>query len=171
MAEATAAASAPPTFKLVLVGDGGTGKVWPLSLWPPFDLCWFFPTATANHVQLIVDDLCQASLDWRVWEEVHCYFRCRGPSSRLHNGTYSPPSDALNLGLRLDRTWDQFNSMSGTRLDKKNLADWEMATTSTGNAASSCLMSLLGSPTKTSLIGIVSDYPVLLDLHSELNGR
>ena len=31
MAEGAAAAQTPPTFKLVLVGDGGTGKVFEYS--------------------------------------------------------------------------------------------------------------------------------------------
>jgi len=35
MAEVGGAAQAPPTFKLVLVGDGGTGKVSCFFLWHP----------------------------------------------------------------------------------------------------------------------------------------
>jgi hypothetical protein len=46
--------------------------------------------------------------------------------------------------------------MSGTPLVKKNLAVFVMDTISTANAESSCLMSLLVSPTRTSPTGIVS---------------
>ena len=54
------------------------------------------------------------------------------------------------------RTTEEFNSTSGIPRGKKSLVDSEMATISTGNAASSCLMSPPVSHTRTFQIGTVS---------------
>lgn len=79
------AASSIPTFKLVLVGDGGTGKVRRKNFGRPhgplldFYLAarFFFKAgAHTTNTSIATDDLRQAPLDWRVREEVHRYSWC-----------------------------------------------------------------------------------------------
>jgi len=82
------AAQTVPTFKLVLVGDGGTGKVCIID---PLDamlreavaeiLFSFMPGPVAHKefrpkANDRVDYLRQASFDWRVREEVYCHTWC-----------------------------------------------------------------------------------------------
>ena len=86
------AAQAPPTFKLVLVGDGGTGKVSSR----PSQLLHYYLHPYAVRVwhqhcreallTKTVDHLRQATLDRRVREEVYRHSWCRSSPSRLHNG-------------------------------------------------------------------------------------
>ncbi len=89
-----------PTFKLVLVGDGGTGKVSstssPLPGAPDGDfsrpdcgVAKWAPTRSATSQLTCIfsrsDYLRQAPLDRRVREEVHGHPWCRGPPSRLQH--------------------------------------------------------------------------------------
>lgn len=76
------AAQGPPTFKLVLVGDGGTGKV-------------SFNLATDHQLQILVVDLLtdsptdnfrQAPSNGRIRKEIHRHSRCRGSPSGLLDG-------------------------------------------------------------------------------------
>jgi hypothetical protein len=77
------AASNIPTFKLVLVGDGGTGKVsyimvigcaaavvyiWKLVASIPAAVA---QTISGRNTNIWVDYVRQAPFDWRVREEVH----------------------------------------------------------------------------------------------------
>jgi len=79
-----ASGSGTPTFKLVLVGDGGTGKVckFGLEIQPHQQNMLFIPARLAAHLRTRtqtntrLDHLRQASFDWRVREEVHCDSRC-----------------------------------------------------------------------------------------------
>jgi hypothetical protein len=102
---ADAAAGSMPTFKLVLVGDGGTGKVRRIpstALRSPARLAMTLRRRTnepTHHdtdrgsmlTRLTTDDLRQAPFDRRVREEVHCDPRCRGTPSRLHHRTLTDP--------------------------------------------------------------------------------
>ena len=105
-----AAQTNSPTFKLVLVGDGGTGKVSReknlllslvvvvvSSMWGHRLACDkaclpILPLSQqpADIQTRRVDHLCQASLDRRIREEVHGHSRCRGSPSGLHHGKPGP---------------------------------------------------------------------------------
>ena len=75
------AASNTPTFKLVLVGDGGTGKVSYYRVMRChgsgfLELIAFIPTVVAHTISdrnanISPDYVRQASFNWRVREEVH----------------------------------------------------------------------------------------------------
>jgi hypothetical protein len=82
------AASAVPTFKLVLVGDGGTGKVRSIDLlvalllvlidgfefaFIPIWAAHFEYCSITNHS---IDHVCQAPFDWRIRKEVHRHSWC-----------------------------------------------------------------------------------------------
>jgi hypothetical protein len=107
MADAGAAGNMP-TFKLVLVGDGGTGKVRipPAPNCAPIAAVLPMTPGAGHHARHDTsstrsmltrppaDHVCQAPFDWRVREEVHCDPRCRSPPSRLHHRTLTEPSSA-----------------------------------------------------------------------------
>lgn len=95
----TEAAPAVPTFKLVLVGDGGTGKVCRMDLLsvpsvedvlqPHIvlprgrDALWH--RSTSNN---ITDYVRQASFDRRIREEVYRDTWCRSPPFGLQHGMF-----------------------------------------------------------------------------------
>lgn len=63
---------APPTFKLVLVGDGGTGKVFTVAM-------------TSTRLTSALDDFCQTPFDGRIREKIHCHVGRRGASIGLYH--------------------------------------------------------------------------------------
>lgn len=77
-------AEGTPTFKLVLVGDGGTGKVGQRAeLLSQAARVRLYDRAHANTS--LADHLRQAPFDRRVREEVHRNSRRRSPPTWLHN--------------------------------------------------------------------------------------
>jgi hypothetical protein len=81
------AASNTPTFKLVLVGDGGTGKVSYIMVIEcaatVVYIQWLVASSPAvahkisdHNTDICADHLRQAPFDWRVREEVHRNSRC-----------------------------------------------------------------------------------------------
>lgn len=157
------AAGSVPTFKLVLVGDGGTGKVRTPNFGRPFErsACDGGDPQGDRKPQdkrltIDADHLRQAPLDWRVREEVHCDARCRGPPSRFYHGTFRTCLRATDGILTEGRTLDRFSLTSGTPPVRRSLAVCVMDTTSMASAVSSCSMSLLVLPTRTFPTGTVS---------------
>lgn len=148
-----------PTFKLVLVGDGGTGKVRGAAV---LRGCRSFgrPGPRRRDLPLMsatmLDYLCQAPLDRRIREEVHGYSRRRGSPPWLHHGELpgSSPMWRSNV-LTVCRTMDRFSSTSGIPPARRSLVDCVMAITSTGSVASSCLTSPPASRTRMSPTGTV----------------
>ena len=93
MAEAATAAA---TFKLVLVGDGGTGKVRRYLEYTPISAVVqsdrIRPGIPCIHLSLdrlltsMPDHFRQASLDWRIRKEIHRHPWCGSPPSSVCNG-------------------------------------------------------------------------------------
>lgn len=87
------AAQGPPTFKLVLVGDGGTGKVSCDRCDESLRRCLFH---VYNKLDWIIntysDYIRQTPFIWRIRKEIHRNTRCRSPPSRLHNREYNTAS-------------------------------------------------------------------------------
>ena len=100
------AAQAPPTFKLVLVGDGGTGKVQIKVLMHGRScarrVCWERLTHGAivdkHQLTSFTDHFRQAPFVGRVREEVYRYTRCRSSPSWLHD-RMSPIARPLSTQL------------------------------------------------------------------------
>lgn len=102
MAEAPAAGQAPPTFKLVLVGDGGTGKVGssntrdsPSCLLHQRQCGRFHlgrcicEISSATDESSLLDNIREASLDGRIREEIHRHLGCGSTSAGIHDGSCS----------------------------------------------------------------------------------
>ena len=104
---------------------------------------------------VLIDHVRQASLDWRVREEVYCYSGCGSTSTwvqHCESNIKQNPSERLIKERILVPSF----SMSGTLLGKKSLVVSETGTTSTGSVVSSCLMLPRASRTRTSPTGTVS---------------
>jgi len=171
---ADAAAQQVPTFKLVLVGDGGTGKVCSaprillIKLRAVLGTAHQFDRATppisiryANTVG-IADHLRQAPFDRRVREEVHGHSRRRGPSPRIHNRKITSnrlfplcPARRRSSANTSIRTSVPSSSMSGIPQVRRSSVVCVMVITSTASAVSSCSMLPRASHTRTSPTGTV----------------
>ncbi len=51
-------------------------------------------------MRLLLDDLCQASLDRRVRKEIHSHIRCRSSPSRVHDGRYNCYTDPFRCDIK-----------------------------------------------------------------------
>ena len=140
-------AATPPTFKLVLVGDGGTGKVRLSNhLQNPgryagnvhvnshvFTPLWLHSLITSLErlqqsslwqLTRFLDHFRQATLDGRVREEVYCNARCRGSPSWIHDSEFeSLHMQHLGRTLTLRRTSVRFNSTYGIQQGKRSSVD------------------------------------------------